>query len=109
MKSVWIHELKEFGVDECSSLKMYIETINLSFNQLNNDSISSPTFFKCLKSRELFLNNNSIDSFSKDWQFFDESLRMLDLKYNKIEKLEVSFIFSYSNCVLYNTILLILL
>lgn len=82
--------LEYLGVDECSSSKKSLKTIDFSANQLNSITLNSTSFFKFLTAEKLYLSRNNITSFLTDWEFLDKSLRFLDLKFNEIEILAVS-------------------
>ena len=70
--------------------KKILEEIDISDNQFNELLLNRSTFFQFIASKELHLNNNEIESIPKNWLIFDKSLRILDLKKNYIEILNVS-------------------
>ena len=87
------NELEDLGIDDCSSPKISLETIDLSNNQLYEGSIIYGTFFQCLGSEKLILKGNYIGKVFTLWEFFDKSLKIIDLKHNRIDRLFVSLIF----------------
>ena len=89
-------------LNECSASKKTLETIDLSFNELNNLILSFDFIFACIKPKKIYLKGNKITSFNGDWRFFDESLRVLDLSQNIIEIFDVSLIFFYLKEVIKN-------
>ena len=87
------NSLGDLGEGDCSTSRKSLEIIDLSYNQLNDKSIFRSLFFKCLGSKKLHLNRNFIKKINPTWEFFDKSLKLLDLRNNWIEILNVSLIF----------------
>ena len=67
------------------------ETFDISNNGANVNYILRNGFFSnCAQFKHIYLKNNEIYDFNKEWNIFHKSLRVLDLSNNKISELNVS-------------------
>jgi len=85
------NQLEDIHFEAFEDLRQ-IREINLSHNKLSFSSLpfQSP-FRKCLNLRKLNLSNNSIESIFEDWTSVLLNLDSLNLSYNNISILTVSF------------------
>ena len=67
----------DLGLIKCKQLSNPIETIDLSFNKLNNTGITSCLLKSFPQIRSLNLSHNLFKRFTVDWQFMNTSLEYL--------------------------------
>ena len=94
--------LMNLGEDECNFSKKSLAIIDLSDNNLDDQIFltKSSSFFVYLGSKELYLKGNKfrrfISKFYKLGNYDKSEMKILDLRYNELESLEVSV--KFENC-----------
>ena len=86
------NKLNDLGTGNGCSLRKSLKTIDMSYNQLYDIKIltNNSSFFSCFEPERLYLVGNQITEFHSKFNFFNRSLKILDLKHNKIDSLFVS-------------------
>lgn len=66
-------------------------TLQSTFLEYQDEYGTKSPFHQCSELKELYLANNSISEIFSDWKLSSLQLRKLDLRYNNISSITVSF------------------